>query len=97
MPLIKDGTENGTDSELHDHLAFDQDFVLGGFSMGTGELTRSLGTYGSAGISRAVLIGSIPPYLLEKVPVDVFDGIKQGIVADRYAFFESFLDRKSVV
>ena len=76
---------------LLDHLAGDEDVVLVGFSMGTGEVTRYLGTYGSAGISKAVLIASIPPYLLEKVPVDVFDGIKQAIVADRYAFFDSFL------
>jgi non-heme chloroperoxidase len=82
---------------LLDHLALDQDVVLAGFSMGTGEVTRYLGTYGSAGISKAVLIGSIPPYLLQAddnpqgVPKDVFDGIKQAIVADRYAFFDSFL------
>jgi non-heme chloroperoxidase len=75
---------------LLDHLACDEDVVLVGFSMGTGEVTRYLGRYGSAGIGKAVLIGGIPPYLLEKVPMDVFDGIKQGIVADRYAFFESF-------
>ena len=44
-----------------------------------------------------MLIGSIPPYLLQTddnpkgVPKDVFDGIKQAIVADRYAFFDAFL------
>jgi non-heme chloroperoxidase len=82
---------------LLDHLAFDENAVLVGFSMGTGEVTRYLGTYGSAGIGKAVLIGSIPPYLLQAgdnpqgVPKDVFDGFKQAIVADRYAFLESFL------
>jgi non-heme chloroperoxidase len=82
---------------LLDHLALDEDVVLAGFSMGTGEVTRYLGTYGSAGISKAVLFGAIPPYLLQAddnpqgVPGDVFDGIKQAIVADRYAFFDSFL------
>jgi pimeloyl-ACP methyl ester carboxylesterase len=50
---------------LLDHLALDQDVVLAGFSMGTGEVTRYLGTYGSVGVSKAVLIGSIPPYLLQ--------------------------------
>ena len=83
---------------LLDHLALDQDVVLAGFSMGTGEVTRYVGTYGSAGIGKAVLIGAIPPYLLQAddnpqgVPADLFDGFKQAIVADRYAFFESFLD-----
>jgi non-heme chloroperoxidase len=65
--------------------------------MGTGEVTRYLGTYGSGGVSRAVLIGSIPPYLLQAddnpqgVPRDVFEGLKQAAVADRYAFLDSFL------
>jgi non-heme chloroperoxidase len=82
---------------LLDHLALDQDVVLAGFSMGTGEVTRYLGTYGSAGIDKAVLIGSIPPYLLraddnpQGVPRDVFDGLEQAVVADRYAFLDSFL------
>jgi non-heme chloroperoxidase len=82
---------------LLDHLALDQDVVLVGFSMGTGEVTRYLGTYGSAGISKAVLIGSIPPYLLQAddnpqgLPKDAFDGLKQANVADRYAFLDSFL------
>jgi non-heme chloroperoxidase len=82
---------------LLDHLALDQDAVLAGFSMGTGEVTRYLGRYGSVGISKAVLIGSIPPYLLQAndnpqgVPREVFDGLKQAAIADRYAFFDSFL------
>jgi non-heme chloroperoxidase len=82
---------------LLDHLALDQEAVLIGFSMGTGEVTRYLGTYGSAGIDKAVLIGSIPPYILqtddnpEGVPGDVFEGLKQAAAGDRYAFLDSFL------
>ena len=82
---------------LLDHVALDRDAVLVGFSMGTGEVTRYLGRYGSAGISKAVLIGSIPPYLLQGddnpqgVPQEVFDGLEQAVVADRYAFLDSFL------
>src|SRR5260370_994859 len=81
---------------LLDHLALDQDVVLTGFSMGTGEVTRYLGTYGSAGVSKAALLGVIPPFLLQTndnpkgVPQDVFDGIKQTVLADRYAWFDSF-------
>ena len=81
---------------LLDHLALDQDIVLAGFSMGTGEVTRYLGAYGSAGVSKAVLLGVIPPFLLQTdenpkgVPGDVFEGIKQAIVADRYAYFDEF-------
>jgi non-heme chloroperoxidase len=81
---------------LLDHLALGEDVVLAGFSMGTGEVTRYLGRYGSAGVSKAVLLGVIPPYLLQAddnpkgVPASVFDGIKQAIVADRYAYFDGF-------
>ena len=82
---------------LLDYLALDQEVVLVGFSMGTGEVTRYLGTYGSTGISKAVLIGGIPPYLLQAhdnpqgVPGDVFEGLKQAALADRYAFLDSFV------
>jgi non-heme chloroperoxidase len=81
---------------LLDHLALADDVVLAGFSMGTGEVTRYLGRYGSAGVSKAVMLGVIPPFLLQTdenpkgVPGSVFDGIKQAIAADRYAYFEDF-------
>jgi non-heme chloroperoxidase len=74
------------------------DLVLVGFSMGTGEVTRYLGTYGSSRVSKAVLMGAIPPFLLktadnpEGVDQSVFDGIKSAVVADRPAFFKDFLD-----
>jgi non-heme chloroperoxidase len=81
---------------LLDYLALDQEVVLAGFSMGTGEVTRYLGRYGSSGVSKAIMLGVIPPFLLrtddnpEGVPADVFEGIKAAIVADRYAYFDGF-------
>ncbi len=63
------------------------DVVLCGFSMGTGEVTRYLGTYGSGRVRKAVLMGAIPPYLLktadnpEGVDQSVFDGIKAAVIA----------------
>ena len=72
--------------------------VLVGFSMGTGEVTRYLSTYGSSRVSKAVLMGAIPPFLLktadnpEGVDGQVFEGIKAAIVTDRYAYFEDFLN-----
>ena len=83
-------------SALLDHLALDQEVVLAGFSMGTGEVTRYLGKYGSGNVSKAILLGVIPPFLLHTddnpkgVPGSVFEGIKQAIAADRYACFEAF-------
>ena len=82
---------------LLDHLALD-DIVLVGFSMGTGEVTRYLGTHGSSRVNRAALLGAIPPFLLktddnpEGVDGEVFEGIKAAIVKDRYAYFKDFLD-----
>jgi non-heme chloroperoxidase len=81
---------------LLDHLALDEDAALAGFSMGTGEVTRYLGTYGSAGINKAAIFGVIPPFLLQTddnpkgVPGDVFEGIKKTVLADRYAWFDQF-------
>jgi non-heme chloroperoxidase len=81
---------------LLDHLALDEDVQLVGFSMGTGEVTRCLGKYGSAGISRVAMLGVIPPFLLKTddnekgVPGEVFDGIKATAAKDRYLWFEEF-------
>jgi non-heme chloroperoxidase len=70
--------------------------VLVGFSMGTGEVTRYLGKYGSERVSKAVLMGPVPPFLLktddnpEGVDSAVFEGIMNAIVADRPAYFSAF-------
>ena len=72
------------------------DAVLVGFSMGTGEVGRYLGSYGSARVAKAVFLGSLEPYLLQTgdnptgVPQSVFDGLLEAVTADRYAFFTDF-------
>jgi non-heme chloroperoxidase len=78
-----------TQLELHD-------FALAGFSMGGGEVARYLGKYGSQGVSKAVFISSVPPFLLktadnpEGLDSSVFDGIQKAAAADRYSFFTEF-------
>src|ERR1700749_4552826 len=73
-----------------------RDFTLVGFSMGGGEVARYFGKYGSTGVSKAVIISGVPPYLLkaadnpEGVDGSVFAGIQKAVAADRYAFFTSF-------
>src|SRR5215813_5467922 len=73
-----------------------RDFALVGFSMGGGEVARYVGKYGSKGVSKAVIIGGIPPYLLKTadnpdgVDGSVFEGIQKAVAADRYAFFTEF-------
>ncbi|MEU9245992.1 alpha/beta hydrolase [Streptomyces sp. NPDC048385] len=72
------------------------DVVLVGFSMGTGEVGRYLGTYGSARIAKAAFLASLEPFLLKTddnadgVDGGVFEGIKQAVTADRYAYFTAF-------
>jgi non-heme chloroperoxidase len=74
------------------------DIVLAGFSMGTGEVTRYLGTYGSERVQKAALFGAIPPFLLktddnpEGVDGSVFEGIKEAAIKDRYVWFKQFFD-----
>lgn len=73
-----------------------QDFALVGFSMGGGEIARYFGKYGSAGVSKAVIISGIPPFLLktqdnpEGLDASIFQGIQKAVAADRYAFFTEF-------
>ena len=51
------------------------DMVLAGFSMGSGEVARYLGNYGSRRVTKAALFGAIPPYLLQTA--DNPDGLPQ--------------------
>jgi non-heme chloroperoxidase len=82
---------------LLEHLDL-HDVILVGFSMGTGEVTRYLGRYGSGRVRKAALLGAIPPFLLKRddnpegVDGQVFEDIKAAIVNDRYAYFKQFLD-----
>ncbi|MEU9736457.1 alpha/beta hydrolase [Streptomyces sp. NPDC048002] len=72
------------------------DAVLVGFSMGTGEVGRYLGTYGSRRIAKAVFLASLEPFLLKTddnptgVDQEVFDGILEAVTTDRYAYFTGF-------
>jgi non-heme chloroperoxidase len=64
--------------------------------MGTGEVTRYLATYGSKRVSKAVLMGVLPPFLLktpdnpEGVDVAVFEEIVAAIKLDRLADLTAF-------
>src|SRR6516164_4193848 len=71
-----------------------RDVTLVGHSMGTGEVTRYLGRFGSAGrfgserVARGVLVSPIPPFLLqtpdnpEGVPASLFEGFMQAAKQD---------------
>ena len=84
-------------SALLEHLDL-REVILVGHSMGTGEVTRYLSSYGSARVARGVLIAPIPPFLLQApdnpdgVPQSAFDGFLQAAGADAPAWMKSFLD-----
>ena len=80
-------------AQLADKLNL-QDAIHVGHSTGGGEVARYLGRHGSKRVSKAVLIGAIPPIMLktarnpEGLPISVFDGIRQGVLEDRSQFFK---------
>jgi non-heme chloroperoxidase len=73
------------------------DVSLVGHSMGTGEITRYIGKYGPRRLRKAVLIGTLGPYLIkapdnpEGIDASVFSGIRAGIKADRAVALMEFL------
>jgi non-heme chloroperoxidase len=70
------------------------DAVHVGHSTGGGEVARYIGRHGSGRVANAVLIGAVPPLMLKTeanpggLPMDVFDGIRNGVLADRSQFFK---------
>src|SRR5207253_8072189 len=68
-----------------------------GFSMGTGEVTRYIGKYGTKRVRQAVLIGTLGPYLVkaadnpEGVDPSVFEGLRAAISKDRPTTLLDFL------
>ncbi|HTI31191.1 MAG TPA: alpha/beta hydrolase [Sphingomonas sp.] len=79
-----------------DEYGNDHQATLVGFSMGGGEVVRYLARHGTDRISHAALISSIIPYMLKTadnpdgVDQSVFDGITEGILADRMGFLQDF-------
>jgi non-heme chloroperoxidase len=71
-----------------------KDAIHVGHSTGGGEVTRYIGRHGSKRVAKAVLIGAVPPLMLKTaanpggLPLEVFDGIRAGVVADRSQFFK---------
>lgn len=70
---------------------------LVGHSMGTGEITRYIGKFGTRRLHKVVLIGTLGPYLLKAadnpqgIDAGVFNGIQAGLKADRPATLMAFL------
>lgn len=71
-----------------------KDAVMVGHSTGGGEVTRYIGRHGTKRVAKAVLLGAVPPLMLKTaanpggLPLEVFDGIRAGVTADRSQFFK---------
>ena len=67
--------------------------TLIGHSTGGGEVTRYIGRHGSKRVAKVVLIAAVPPIMLktpanpEGLPMEVFDGLRAGLVKDRSQFY----------
>jgi non-heme chloroperoxidase len=65
-----------------------------GHSTGGGEVARYIGRHGTRRVAKAALIGAIPPVMLKSeanpagLPIEVFDQLRAGVVADRSQFFK---------
>ncbi|HLZ83486.1 MAG TPA: alpha/beta hydrolase [Caulobacteraceae bacterium] len=94
-------TDNGNDYDtfaadvaaLAAHLDL-RNAIHVGHSMGGGEVVRYAARYGGGGrVAKAVTIGGIPPIMLKTeanpggLPIEVFDGFREGLASDRAQFF----------
>jgi non-heme chloroperoxidase len=72
--------------------------ILVGFSMGTGELARYVGTYGTERVAKLAFLASLEPFLLHTddnptgAPQEIFDGIVAAATGDRFAWYTSFYE-----
>ena len=71
-----------------------KDAIHVGHSTGGGEVARYIGRHGTRRVAKAVLISAIPPLMLktsanpEGQPLDVFDGLRASLTADRSQFYQ---------
>jgi non-heme chloroperoxidase len=71
-----------------------KDAIHVGHSTGGGEVARYIGRHGTKRVSKAVLIGAVPPIMLKTtanpggLPIDAFNQIRDGVRTDRAQFFK---------
>lgn len=72
------------------------EITLVGHSTGGGEVARYIGRHGTARVAKAVLIGAVPPIMVqtadnpEGIPLEVFDGLRTALLQDRTSFYRDF-------
>jgi non-heme chloroperoxidase len=72
--------------------------TLVGFSTGGGEVSRYVGRHGTGRVAQLVLVSAVPPFMLRTddnpggVPIEVFDGLRAGSLADRSQQYHDLAD-----
>ncbi|MFV2016907.1 alpha/beta fold hydrolase [Micromonospora sp. LOL_023] len=75
-----------------------RDVTLVGFSTGGGEVARYVGRHGTGRVAQVVLVSAVPPLMLQTpdnpggVPIEAFDGIRAGSLADRSQTYRDLAD-----
>jgi non-heme chloroperoxidase len=75
-----------------------RDVTLVGFSTGGGEVARYIGRHGTDRVARVALVSAVPPFMLRTddnpggLPIEVFDDIRAGSVADRSQLYKDLAD-----
>ena len=75
-----------------------RDVTLVGFSTGGGEVARYVGRHGTDRIAQVALVGAVTPLMLKTpdnpngVPIDVFDGLREGSLTDRSQLYRDLAE-----
>jgi len=75
-----------------------QDILLVGHSTGGGEVVRYAATLGAGRVSKVATAGAVPPIMVqsatnpEGTPLEVFDGIRAGVLNDRSQFYKDLAE-----
>lgn len=70
-----------------------KDAVHIGHSTGGGEVARYVAQHGKGRVAKAILVSSVPPIMVKNannpdgLPVDVFDGLRNSLAANRTQFY----------
>lgn len=71
-----------------------REIVLVGHSTGGGEVVRYAAQHANGRVAKVVTVGAVPPIMVksesnpEGTPIEVFDGIREGLLKDASQFFQ---------
>ena len=84
-------------AELVEHLDL-TNLVVVGHSTGGGEVVRYAAQHGKGRVAKVITVGAVPPQMVKSdsnpdgLPIEVFDGIRAGSLADRSQLYRDLAD-----